>query len=305
MNGFIIVDKPEGMSSAQVVGFVKRRLGADRIRKIGHTGTLDPFATGVLVLCLNRATRLSHFFLHGDKEYRAVIRLGIETDTLDSTGTVVQETPVPAYTAASISQALQAFSGDITQVPPAYSALKQNGVPLYQLARAGKPVTKPPRPVTIHRIELNRVALPDIAITVTCSGGTYIRTLAQDIGRKLGCGAHLSRLTRSASGHMRIENALSIKTLRNWGVQTDISAHLISMNDALPDLPSLMVDKPLTQQINHGRIVRFSDFTLPAAPLSGGWGRYLKLVDVNGNLKAIVEPDDEKAVFNYMCVFPD
>ena len=197
-SGILVVHKPEGISSAGVVSLVKRRLRAD---KVGHCGTLDPFASGVLVCCINQATRISRFFLHEDKSYEAVLRLGVETDTQDVTGKTVATAPV-TVTEEAIRSACSGMVGRMWQQPPAYSALKHEGVPLYRLARSGRPMQKPAREIVIHHLEVLAVDLPDVRFAVTCSGGTYVRTLAADLGRLLGCGAHLRRLVRTASGQI-------------------------------------------------------------------------------------------------------
>ena len=191
-SGMLIIDKPAGITSAKVVALLKRNAG---LRKVGHTGTLDPFATGVLICCVNQATRLARFFLHGSKKYQGTLVLGTETDTLDGTGNVTATCEHTDFSVDRIESAFRRFVGAIDQVPPVYSALKHHGVPLYKLARKGTPVQKPARQVTISSLDILNIDLPKIDFQVACSAGTYIRTLCADIGTELGCGGHLQRLT--------------------------------------------------------------------------------------------------------------
>ncbi len=196
LNGVLVVDKPAGISSAKAVAIVKRLLG---VRKAGHAGTLDPLATGILVCCLNRATRLAYFLLKGAKTYKAVLHLGVETDTQDATGNIITQHRNIIANEAEIRAVIKRFEGKIKQLPPVYSALKHDGVPLYKLARRGKPVQKPAREVFIKKIRIHAIDLPYIRFTVSCSTGVYIRALCADIGTTLGCGGHLKELRRVAS----------------------------------------------------------------------------------------------------------
>ena len=196
-HGFIAIDKPEGISSAKVVHKIKKKWN---IKKIGHTGTLDPFATGLLLCGINKGTKISRFFLGGTKKYTAVIYLGIETDTLDLTGKIVKKTSkiqIENIPHNKIIDTLNNFIGHQLQKPPIYSALKHKGQPLYRLARQGKAITKPSRNIEIFSIDLIKINMPFIKIHVHCSSGTYIRSLAKDIGEKLGCGGHLFSLRRT------------------------------------------------------------------------------------------------------------
>ncbi|HUF42704.1 MAG TPA: tRNA pseudouridine(55) synthase TruB [Verrucomicrobiae bacterium] len=209
-SGVLLIDKPEGPSSAQVVGRVKRLLGA---KKIGHLGTLDPFASGLLLLGVNEGTKVADIFLAGTKCYRGVMRLGVQTDSQDATGKVVEERPVPPIGAAQLRALEQQFTGSLQQVPPMFSALKKDGVRLYRLARQGKEVPREPRSITISALTLRRCGAHEIEFDVACSRGTYVRTLAADMGRHLGCGAHLSSLRRTACGALTIEQAVTLEEL--------------------------------------------------------------------------------------------
>lgn len=213
LDGVLLLDKPEGLSSNHALQRAKRALDA---RKAGHTGTLDPFATGLLVCCLGRATKISAAMLEADKTYVATIRLGEETDSGDLTGHIVFEAPADAQpvTREQFEAALVEFRGEIEQIPPMHSALKRDGKPLYEYARQGIVLERPARQVTIYRLDLLDFDGLDAKILVHCSKGTYIRTLAQDIGRALGCGAHLSALRRTQVGPFSLDDAVALETLQ-------------------------------------------------------------------------------------------
>lgn len=213
LDGVLLLDKPAGLSSNHALQRAKRALDA---RKAGHTGTLDPFATGLLVCCLGRATKLAGLLLDADKGYEATLKFGIETDSGDLTGTVVSQASVgfDGVSAQALAEVLPEFRGDILQVPPMHSALKRDGQPLYKYARQGIEVERAARSVTIHELELVSASPAQATVRVTCSKGTYIRTLAQDIGRRLGCGAHLSALRRTRVGPFDIDDAIELETLQ-------------------------------------------------------------------------------------------
>ena len=226
--GILLVDKPSEWTSHDVVAFV-RRFG---FKKVGHAGTLDPAATGLLVLLVGKkATRCADRFSGQGKTYEGTVRLGIETDSLDADGTVTRERPFDHVTAEQIDEAVVQFRGDIEQIPPMVSAIKMKGKRLYELARKGEVVERPPRPVTIHQLDVLRVEIPEIDLRVHCSKGTYIRTLAADIGEVLGCGAHLSALRRTTSGDFSVVDAVSIDELRTWD-RDAVIAHLRPIPDA-------------------------------------------------------------------------
>ena len=209
MNGIVIVDKPQGWTSQDVTARLRRVFDT---RRIGHGGTLDPMATGVLPVFVGRATRGVEFFEHAEKTYETVLRLGITTDTEDITGTVLADRPVDV-TAQAVEQVLETFRGDILQVPPMYSALKVNGQKLYDLARKGREVERQPRPITIHELTLLGMDGADIRLRVRCSKGTYIRTLCKDIGETLGCGGTMAQLRRIQAGEYTAEEAVPLETL--------------------------------------------------------------------------------------------
>ena len=302
LNGIIVIDKPGNISSAGVVRRVKKTLNA---AKVGHAGTLDPFAEGVLVCCLNQATRLAGFLLHGNKKYIAELKLGQETDTQDFTGKIVSTGELAGISSQVIKDVFQKFEGPIKQRPPVYSALKHKGTPLYKLARRGKPVQKPSRCVHIFNIGLQELALPSIRFEVTCSAGTYIRTLCADIGKALGCGGHLAALKRLESSGFTLDRAISISELEKLSAGPKLSKHLIPMADALPDMPQIMADKPLADKIGHGKMISARElFKLNDRPRSHGIGSEIKIVDRDGDLIAILKYSDSRDRLEYRCVFP-
>ena len=209
MDGIVIVDKPQGWTSQDVTARLRRVFGT---RRIGHGGTLDPMATGVLPVFVGRATRAVEFFEHAEKTYETVLRLGITTDTEDMTGTVLTEEKV-SFTEEQLQETLAAFRGEILQVPPMYSALKVNGQKLCDLARKGKTVARQPRPITIHELTLVERGENTLRLRVRCSKGTYIRTLCKDIGEKLGCGGCMESLRRVAAGEYTVDEAVPLQTL--------------------------------------------------------------------------------------------
>ncbi len=298
MNGILVVDKPEGLSSAQTVARVKHLLKAARV---GHAGTLDPFARGVLICCINQATRLARFLLHDVKAYEAVMTLGVETDTQDRTGRVVGEGDWTPVTAELLESCLRRFEGTLSQVPPIFSALKHEGVPLYALARRGAPVQKPAREVRIDWIRLLEVALPRVRFEVRCSAGTYVRSLCADIGRALGCGAHVSELIRTASGNFRIEQALSLAELESMVREGRAGARLIPMARALNGRPEVVADPPLLEKIRHGRRLSWEELNLDAADPPAE--SLIPVVDGRGELAAVLRVAPAGRRVDYCCVF--
>lgn len=210
-DGVLLVDKAPGMTSHDVVAITRRRL---QMKKVGHCGTLDPIATGLLLLTLGRGTKIQDLLMSEDKEYSGTMILGIATDTQDSAGQVIQERPVPELDEATVRAAFEKYAGDFYQMPPMVSAIKQGGVPLYKLARQGKTVEREPRLVHVYRYSIDRIALPEIDFTVVCSKGFYVRTYAHDIGDTLGCGAHLKNLRRTKSGRFSVEGAITVAELK-------------------------------------------------------------------------------------------
>jgi tRNA pseudouridine55 synthase len=248
MNGVIIVDKPAGITSHDVVDRVRKLLG---VKKAGHAGTLDPMATGVLAVCVGEATKIASFLTGDDKVYEATMRLGVRTDTQDMTGRVLaeQETRV---TDENVKAALAAFVGIINQVPPQYSAVKVRGKALYKWARKGVNVEAAARQVNIREIHVRDIALPLVSFTVTCSKGTYVRTLCADAGDRLGCGAALERLRRTASGIFRAENAVSLEGDSDAGIRAKLERALIPTRHALTGMPDVLIPPSLEQRVMKG-----------------------------------------------------
>lgn len=250
INGFVVIDKPAGITSHDVVSRVRRILGT---KKVGHTGTLDPFATGVLPIAVNDGTKAIPFLDEGVKCYEALMQLGVATDTLDMTGTVLREGDYSAVSEQQLLNVFDRFTGPILQIPPMYSAIKQGGQPLYKLARLGQEVERPPRPVEIHSIELHSFALPFVSIRVTCSRGTYIRTLADDIGAIVGCGAALKELRRNASGPFEIGAAHTLETLACAAEAGEASSLCITPFSALAHLPDIPLTEAGLANVSFGR----------------------------------------------------
>ncbi len=251
--GLLNIDKPSQMTSHDVVAKVRRYT---KTKKVGHAGTLDPLATGVLVICVGRATRLSEYVMHTTKRYQARVHLGVTTDTYDAEGTVLQERDANHITREMVEAALTHFVGDIAQVPPMYSAIKQGGRKLYELARAGEIVERPARQVTIAQLTVLDWSPPHFTLDVECSAGTYIRSLAYDLGEILGVGAHLAGLIRTASGVFRLEEAIQLDSLLdnpNW------QDKLIPADEALAQLPALHLDESAYDHIRHGRAIPGGD----------------------------------------------
>ncbi|MDH4204700.1 MAG: tRNA pseudouridine(55) synthase TruB [Desulfobacteraceae bacterium] len=297
LSGIIVVDKPPGITSAKVVARVKKSLKA---KKAGHTGTLDPFATGVLVCCINRATKLSRFFLHGKKKYEAVLHLGVETDTQDSTGIVTNVCHNVEFSKKTIQSAFKRFEGNIKQLPPVYSALKHKGIPLYKLARSKKPIQKPARQVSIITLKILEIHPPFIRFEVFCSAGTYIRTLCADIGASLGCGGHLKELRRIESSGFTITDAVTLEELEDLTLSEKSSDRIISMSNALKDMPEYIADNVLVNKINHGHIITKNDFMAEKINVFEG---FIKIVDTNKTLVAVLKHAKEKNRYDYCCVF--
>ena len=248
MNGIFNIDKPAGLSSHTVVANVRRMSGVSRV---GHAGTLDPMATGVLLVCIGQGVRVTEYLIDHDKKYRARVRLGIETDTYDATGHVVAQRDVNV-TREQVADALQTFVGKIDQMPPSYSAIKKDGVAQYKLARRGVRVELTARQVEIFSTELRPSALPEIEFDVHCSKGTYIRSLAHDLGEKLGCGAHLSALRRTAVAQFSIDDAVSLDELRNAFADGYAEKYLNPLDEALLQFQAIVVNSETAKQLQQG-----------------------------------------------------
>lgn len=280
-DGVVSVRKPAGWTSHDVVARVRRLLkGA----KVGHAGTLDPAATGVLPVLVGRGTRIAEYLLEWDKEYRAVMRLGQTTDTQDATGSVLATHGLDGLTEERIRSAVAGFRGRITQVPPMYSAVKVSGVPLYKSARAGRTIEREPRRVEVHDLDVLGVAGPDVTLRVRCSKGTYVRTLCADIGEALGVGGHLLSLERTRVGPLRLERALTLEQVGAYVLAGRLGDELLSLDAALESLPAVVVDGWTAGRVRHGVAV-------PAG--AGRWatprckGVLVRVKDEHGHLLAV------------------
>jgi tRNA pseudouridine55 synthase len=279
MNGILIMNKPAGKSSHGVVYAVRRITGE---RKVGHAGTLDPMATGVLVICLGQAVRVSEFLVDHDKKYRARVRLGVETDTFDATGRVVETHPVNVDPARATA-ALQSFLGKISQVPPAHSAIQRDGVRAYKLARQGLTLEMEPRGVEIYGFDSIRLEEEEVEFVVACSKGTYIRSLAHDLGARLGTGAHLSALTRLASGPFTIEASLTLEELERVVAEGHLAEWLLPLDRALTQFDELHLEAGAARAVRQGRFL--------AAP-PGLTTPLVRAYDEQGRLVALLERSD-------------
>ena len=255
IDGVFLLDKPQGMSSNDIMQKVKRVFQAN---KAGHTGALDPLATGMLPICLGEATKFSQFLLDADKRYVVTAKLGERTDTSDAEGQVVETRPVNVET-SQILTALEQFRGDILQVPTMFSALKHNGKPLYEYARAGITVEREARPITIFELNFIEYQAPFLTLEVHCSKGTYIRTLVDDLGEVLGCGAQVTVLRRTAVADYPTEKMMTWDALQALAEQGDLDQHLLPIDTAVSKLPALKLNAEQSKGIGFGQRVKFAN----------------------------------------------
>jgi len=283
VSGVLVLDKPIGLTSHDVVQIVRRGTG---IRRAGHTGTLDPRASGVLVILVGPAVRLSEFVSASDKRYQATIHMGSSTDTYDSEGAITDETPVEDIEEEAFDEILQTFVGEIEQVPPPYSAVKVKGRKAYEMARKGEEVELEPRKINVYSLDVLEWAPPETVIDVYCSSGTYVRSLANDLGQAMGTGAHLIGLRRTKSGRFTLRDAVPLRRLREAFDAGDWYKFLIPAAEALADWPMVELDADEVEKVRHGHRV-------PAEPDQTGWARG---VTQQGDLVALLEvvEDDQE-----------
>lgn len=282
-SGLLLVDKPSGPTSHDVVAAVRRGTGEKRV---GHAGTLDPLATGLLVILLGAATRLSEYLLAKDKRYLARVRFGQTTNTYDATGEIIATSEaIPSR--EQVEAALAAFRGALQQRPPAFSALKRGGQRAYALARRGAAVELEPRPVIIHQLSILEWSPPECSLDVTCSAGTYLRSLAHDLGQALGCGALLAALRRTASGHFRLEEAVTLDALKAAFSTGDWQRYLLPMDAALPDWPEMHLSAEEARRVLQG-------VALPLNAEQHGWARAYTAA---GEFFAILRADPARRVW--------
>ncbi len=260
VSGVILVDKPQAMTSQQVVSKVKYLFMSAEFnsKKAGHTGTLDPMATGLLPICLGEATKFSHYQLDANKSYRAIIKLGEQTDTGDAEGQIIATKNIPIISEEMLADICKQFLGDIEQIPPMYSALKKDGKKLYEYARAGQEVERPPRPICISDISLELVAKDQLALTVSCSKGTYVRVLGEDIAQSLGTLGHLTALQRTAVGGFSVDNAIGLEHLEQLDFTSRFKC-LMGVDVFLLDLPKITLDNQQIVRIGNGQRLNVRD----------------------------------------------
>ncbi len=291
VSGVLVIDKPIGLTSHDVVQIIRRGTG---IRRAGHTGTLDPRASGVLVVLIGPAVRLSEYVSASDKRYQATIRLGSSTDTYDAEGVVTKSTvSVEDITEEHFNEVLQEFVGEIEQVPPPFSAVKVKGKKAYEMAREGEEIDLTPRKIHVYSLEVLEWALPEVVIDVYCSSGTYVRSLANDLGNRLGCGAHLVGLRRTKSGRFTLRDAVPLRRLQESFNAGDWYRYLIPAAEALADWPMVELNADEVELVRHGHRV-------PAESGASGWARG---VSQQGDLVALLECDVETAEWQPRKVF--
>jgi tRNA pseudouridine55 synthase len=295
-SGFLNVFKEPGYTSHDVVAVVRRLLG---IRRVGHAGTLDPAAEGVLPICVGRATRLVDRLADADKGYYAEIVLGTRTRTDDAEGEVLDTSPIPRLDEADLERALAQFRGTLSQRPPAFSAVKVAGRRAYDLARRGDEVRLQPREVTVYRLTLDWWRPPRLAVTIACSKGTYIRAIARDLGDVLGCGAHLGRLIRLWVGPFKLEQAIPLDTLREATERGDIGAHLLPPDTILGDLPAVTVEARRSIDMAHGRAWPMAKENRDAVPP----GALARVYDTEGRLLGLAVADGARGVWQPKLAF--
>jgi tRNA pseudouridine55 synthase len=278
-SGLMLIDKPEGPSSAHVVHRVKRTLGA---KKVGHLGTLDPFASGLLLLGVNDGTKIADIFLSAPKSYQGVIALGVATDSQDATGNVLEVRAVPELGPDSLKALEEEFTGDLRQIPPMFSALKRDGVRLYRLARQGREIPREPRSIRIESLRLEKISGAEIRFEVSCSRGTYVRTLAADMGAFLGCGAHLKTLRRTACGPLTLADATTLDDLEHGDAKNQ--PRLLSLAAALGHLPAVTWEARLLQRLRLGQQELLDAIRKPSTD-----ERWLRILDPRGGLTALAE----------------
>src|SRR5271170_1943864 len=291
MDGILLIDKPAGFGSAEIVRRVKRFV---KPSKVGHLGTLDPFATGLLPILIGEATKIAQFLEHSDKRYQGIIALGSETDTLDRTGAVVRTADVPSLDAVRIGEIAGQFTGEVEQIPPVYSAIKRAGVPLYKLARQGAdPEPAQPRQVRVKWLELSIEAGDRLRFSLSCATGMYVRSLARDIGIALGSAAHLAELVRVSTAGFSIEQCIALDEAVSAFEEGRIPA-LIGLGEALPEMASVQVDPGVARRVRNG------DASELVSAVRMGLGPFKVVCD--GGLVAIAEVDAGRRI-NLLRVF--
>ncbi|HEY6539349.1 MAG TPA: tRNA pseudouridine(55) synthase TruB [Ktedonobacteraceae bacterium] len=295
MDGILNINKPTGMTSHDVVAKVRKLL---KQRRVGHAGTLDPAASGVLPICVGHATRVAEYLSESGKAYRAIIIFGAVTDTYDSEGTIIRTASTEGLTRATIEAILPAMLGEQTQVPPRYSAIKLQGQPAYKRARAGEDVAMEARPITIYQLEIIDWLSPALTLAIECSKGTYIRSLAFDLGEKLGCGAYLCGLVRTRSGPFTLSESITLEQLAQAAEQGTIEQYLYPADKAIEQYPALVLDEATTERVRHGNAFHIEEKSDTLYEQ-----RLARVYDDKGQFVAIAEWDKEQGVWQPIKVF--
>jgi tRNA pseudouridine55 synthase len=299
VSGILNVDKPVGPTSFQVVGMVRRRSG---VKRVGHAGTLDPMAGGVLLLCLGQAARVSEYLMGLRKTYRATVRLGASTTTYDAEGEVVREADSSGVAREAVEEALGGFVGAIMQAPPAYSAVKVDGERAYRRARKGEDVAPAPRKVVVHGIDVLWFEPPEVEFEVECGKGTYIRSLAHDLGEALGCGAHLSALTRTRVGPFKVEDAVGMAELEAAFEGGEWMEHLMPLDFGLIHMPQITLHIEDEKDIRHGQAVAIDDDRTEGIPAISD-GMLCRAYAEDGSLVAIIRYEEASGMWRPRKVF--
>ena len=295
VHGIININKPIQWTSMEVVRRIKRLTGQ---KKAGHAGTLDPQATGVLPICFGQATRVMEYLVDSPKTYRASVRLGVSTDTYDSQGMVTDIRSTSYVREKDIVRELESFRGVFEQVPPMYSALKQDGQRLYNLARAGKDVVRPPREVQVYSLQIRQWKPPELELDIDCGRGMYVRSLAHDLGVALGCGAHLSSLSRLRSGPFDISKSVTIEEVEEATLQRNWQSMVFPVDYPLLNLKAAIVQKPKNDAVRRGR-----DIYIGLHPEAGAKGDMYRLYSEEGHFVALIRPASVRGLWRAQKVF--
>ncbi|MBI4825460.1 MAG: tRNA pseudouridine(55) synthase TruB [Nitrospirae bacterium] len=300
MNLVLSINKPKDITSQDAVTRVKKIL---KLRKAGHCGTLDPMATGLLLICINKATRLATYLSGSDKEYVAVMKLGESTDTQDAYGEVISKADRVDVSEADIKAVLSLFTGQISQLPPMFSALKHKGKPLYEYARKGIDIARTSREVNIKSIELLDFHMPFVKLKVACSKGTYIRTLCHDIGQKLGVGAHMTELQRTAIGEFNLKDALKIDELKDLDLASSDNKAVHTLNSALKHMPEFKITEDMVLSVSHGNAINIRQGSELSDDIKTAQG--IRILSPNNELLAIGRYDDGRNIIKMDVVFAE
>lgn len=301
MNGVILINKPSGMTSHNLVTKTKHFLN---VSKAGHFGTLDPLATGLLIIGLEKATKLFPYISKKNKVYKGQMKLGVTTDTYDSHGQTISENQNSIHGLKKLRETMKKFEGKIEQIPPPYSSKKYKGKSLYKWARNNQPFELKPSKVTVHKFQITRFSPPFLRFEVRCSSGTYVRSLVHDVGQELGCGAHLTELQRTQIGHFHLKNSLTLKQVEIFSKEERIKDFILPLKELLPEFPKLILSEEQTQLISNGRMISEENVLNSYPPrMKGIDGDISQLCDSQGNLLALARKNQQKNYLHPFLVF--